>query len=580
MGKDQNGKFVYGLINAESVKKLRTVDSMNAADKTRVGLDMLEELTGINTAGMKHGEPDLKILNQALKIVYLGNKSMNESGDSVTKENWKDVMGKLAEDMSLYLSPRGEKRQVKLGDASSINVASKGILHGVKIFCNTTEEQRQWLYFNIHADDEARNARPSMRDQIFRLGDVLGQDRDNPKPYVEEMANDIRTSFFDNQGHFSPDKMKEFLDASTEWLYQSELRIGQEIERCQKKLEAQHIDRTDTDGKSKLYSQADDRKFTTAQCFAIDAVEKNGFSYQANTKFRSLLLQPFTSFGGTDEWKEFLKSQNLDENTELSDYLNDKIKEVRENHLKTAGDAEKYHSTLAIYCYQGNHTELEPDAAEKKVLDPILEEMKTEKDRLGAYKENMGEIGYVFMNPRKQEAFRQNINDLRKLGEQLKLADSWYHRNSGEYKDLVAAVDHLNESWESVTRNHANEKLPAGKKFDLTEWDMHIMSDAFKDLEQCAHAYVADKAKARSTDLGADRYAIAMDMLSKVSWKKAEQDIQSHNDYREAHGSRKVISLKDLQDRTTAHAEKHENKLSQRLAVPHVEQNKAKRRSM
>ena len=135
------------------------------------------------------------------------------------------------------------------------------------------------------------------------------------------------------------------------------------------------------------------------------------------------------------------------------------------------------------------------------------------------------------------------LDDLKKIHNlytQMVDADHWYHINSGEYKQLLGSMKVASELY---------TKISDRGRLSLTGREKRDIQNMFDNIRVKSTSYLSDKAeKERGTDLGKDRYEIAISALDVASHGKAKETVEFHNTHRVKKG-KKTISFAELNER-------------------------------
>ena len=573
MGKNNNGQFEYGLCNHQDLENLKQIwiygPEMSTEEKAVIGLELLTSLTGRPYTLTPEGKVDCSFLNQSYRQIYVGSQCLNESGEELTEENYQQKMSDFADMMSRYLSV-----PVRDDSIPSVQVAANGIMHGVRMGLGVGETRR-WAQFNNTADALALSYQPSIKEQVKRLAGLVGQNE--PRDYAQHMMTELSGCFFDEQGQYSLEKLDELLDGMVEARLENMKKRGREVEQVLADL--QHLEHKDGDGKSILYPQKNGDQLTAAELMAIDTVAKGGLSTKQDDAFAGQFVYLTVSEFRPESkiWKDYKAFKNIDPNTMyMAHYVQNKLISAVEKEKQTLPEDQKRTLMLGFHTQAGQYKKPEYTEEEKTFLDPYQTKKAAETEAACVKIQKQKEAGFTLIEPGKEEAFTANLQELMKLGEQFRLADHWYHKNHDPYNKLNKAMEKLTTAWKTIQEEKAEHKA-AGRDAYLDVVDYNKLSAAMRGVQKAALAYVDEKETSRKTDLGKDRYALAMDILSKVNADRYRKEETRHNEIRESSGDVKKVSLKDLEKRAGKHAEKNRKELEKKGLLPAKAENKTEK---
>ncbi len=163
-----------------------------------------------------------------------------------------------------------------------------------------------------------------------------------------------------------------------------------------------------------------------------------------------------------------------------------------------------------------------------KISNKLASSMASEEKKEMSWKEPWNDI---------------NLDQLKKLDNlysQVKDADHWYHIDSDKFKEFKSSLESAHKKYESLQNIGRN----------INEREKREIQSIFDNVQNKSVKYLGDKArKARGTDMGEDRYQIALSSLDVASHGKAKEIVDFHNTFRVRSGS-KSVSFNDLTERS------------------------------
>ena len=579
MGKTADDEFVYGMVTESAMADVQIlVDMRNGnyvpeeGEKINLGLNLLEEMTGKNVKyihshlknGQTIGQEDLQLLNQAFSQIFADGESLNPGVDGITEDNWQEMAENLADLMAAYLeSPKPE------ADIPPITVLAEHRYHPVTVTAGSSLEQKRWEAFNRRAAEAAEAQQPTIAEQIELLGNVLGEIKKTET--TQELLTEMTALMYDEHGQLDVEKVDAFLKAGSDWLVNNIMEKGREVESVLPDM-ASFIEQDPFTGKVTTYKQEDGEEFNRAELVALNCVSRCGLSTIREDGFRMELWRPFGMIMAAHGlWKEYLGKKGL-EVSEANSFRNYTIRAYNrklEESKATMTPEERHTLMLGYHCMEGGYTKARLNDLEADYVDEYKENLDAATKAANAEASHQAVCRVAFTDPDKNRRFTANMNDLAELGEQFKMADHWYHKNSEEYKNLDKAMDGLRKAWLAIEMK-GDRVRKAGQTFSLGAEEYDKINHWAGEVEYYATEYLKDKGKARGTGLGEDRYDMAMTILSKVSPDFYKQEEAYHNRVREDNHDSHRVSLKDLEEKVGKHADKNREKLTERMAEARI----------
>ena len=570
MGFDQNNRFVPGLVTEYMDRDIRSINNGEVEDleKAQMGLRFLNELTGVHikpvVTMMNEGEIDLDGMNQAISRIYVGRRSMNPEGNLITADNWKAQLCRFADIMAGYL-----EIPERLDGVPAISVLSGGDFYGVKRQKRDLWDQKEWKTFNETADQYAASCRPTVREQVYYVGSTSGTLDETEER--QRMVDDLNC-MYDGHGQFDHQKLEEYIDACADWMVENTLKKGKEIQKLIP--EFQDAQKVDALGRPVKYPQYNGDELNEAELQAIESYKDAGlYSMQESIVQSNLFFAIGQDMTENEGWKDYLASKGYPVTDRFDEVclrnnpihvINNLMLERIESRMGKLPEEEQYQMMLGLHCKQDGTGPVSFSDRQAELAKDCKERLKQETDEALQVIEKREAGRMTLTDPRREQDFISHMDNLVKLGEQFKLADHWYHSNSGAYDKLNEGLTALRDQWLNKEAE-MRQKREKGEDPHLEFTDLKEFNQKIREVETLAETYLSDKGKARGTDLGKDRYAIAMNVLFELNPAKYRAQELKHNDYRETHHEVKRVSLQELQDRVAGHAQNNKKSLNKNV---------------
>ena len=566
-----------GLQEAEDEDELqdgeyRQTEALSRNEKAQIGLTFLEELTGDPVAAMANGEFfNADLLNLSLSRIYVGKKSLNPDGELLTEENWQEQMAAFADRIADYLDYSKEDRHFALHkDLDPICVLKDGRFYGLRAEGETARETLFWTALDDAAQDAEDEGAflPTLREQIDLMAKAGTHTDTGERPELLDRVSAEITNIYNEYGQADLKKLDDLLEAVTDYQVENSYKRGEEL--LEHLPDFEQFQELDAKGAPKTVTMKNGCRMTIPEILARDCVTRSGY---ASGQGDIIDTEVMHAVGGhlheNDKlWESYLAYKGIP--TKAGEPVIDfkafyeQMRDRKAAQMKKAEPEKARALDLGMNCSSLSVVKYHRTEEQKAFCENYNEKYLAETEKRYQKDWKITDHNLPLLKPDFDEDLARNMDKLLSLGEQFKLADHWYHKNHKAYNDLVLAIDMLSEEWLALD---AKKKVLAeqGKAYEQDLLDNVGLCIGIERVKRYLNLYLGDKEKARGTDLGKDRYSIAMSLAAEISPELYTDLEHKHNAYREAHQDSRRVSLQDLQDRVGRHAETHETDLNKKV---------------